>query len=675
MSPKILWVLLPLLFYGVLLVLAWRGRAPSRLSVNMHGSLLLMVYLLCTAGLGIFWVANQQLPVFDWHYLFGYATLLLVGLHLFFNLPVLVRWLRRNAPAPPHQPMRAWTLAGWLAAPLALVAAFWLGAQFAGTPAPHAASADDPIQAVLRFHEYSSESRTSAFRRAPVPALDVQPPVFKSYPDAPHIPLARGAPSQDGRTLSAMLRGPGAARPLTLAALGQILFLSAGVTAHRGGLALRAAPSSGALFPAELYIAVRGVDGLPAGLYHYDPQYHRLDGLGSLPPSLAPLIGNAGALVVLAAIFDRTAWKYRNRAYRYVAADLGHLLENVRLAGHYAGLRVHLPVLFPESQLARAFNLDNRQEGVLALARLGGTADAGHAGDETPGGAARVGAPASPVTGAGAGHASDEAPGDAARVGAVGRTVTGVGAGHAGDETPGGVVGGGTVGRTVAGASAAGVTEAVHAATSLEAGLADDASRRPIEEAEGELVQLPRVGTGEAGADLYGTIARRRSQRRFAAEDVPLTDLAALLAEMSQEPLLSDAVRVDLVVNRVAGIKPGVYRYLPQRHALKQVREGRFAEQAQSAALSQDVVGAAAVVLILSADRKAMFAMHGARGYRLAFLEAGMMGQRWLLGATARGLAACPVGAFYDDEAARLISVNPQQRWVLHFAALGKPAH
>jgi SagB-type dehydrogenase family enzyme len=652
MSPKILWVLLPLLLYGVLLVLAWRGRAPSRLSVNMHGSLLLMVYLLCTAGLGIFWVANQQLPVFDWHYLFGYATLLLVGLHLFFNLPVLVRWLRRNAPAPPHQPMRAWTLAGWLAAPLALVAAFWLGAQFDGAPAPHAASADNPIQAVLRFHEYSSESRTSAFRRAPVPALDVQPPVFKSYPDAPHIPLARGAPSQDGRPLSAMLRGPGAARPLTLAALGQILFLSAGVTAHRGGLALRAAPSSGALFPAELYIAVRGVDGLPAGLYHYDPQYHRLDGLGSLPPSLAPLIGNAGALVVVAAIFDRTAWKYRNRAYRYVAADLGHLLENVRLAGHYTGLRVHLPVLFPESQLARAFNLDSRHEGVLALARLGGTADAGHAGDETPGGAVGGGTVGRTVAGAVAGQARDGAAGgaDAARVGAVGRTVTGAGA--------------------------VGVTEAVHAATSLEAGLADDASRmRPIEEAEGELVQLPRVGTGEAGADLYGTIARRRSQRRFAAEDVPLTDLAALLAEMSQEPLLSDAVRVDLVVNRVAGIKPGVYRYLPQRHALKRIRVGRFAEQAQSAALSQDVVGAAAVVLILSADRKAMFAKHGARGYRLAFLEAGMMGQRWLLGATARGLAACPVGAFYDDEAARLISVNPQQRWVLHFAALGKPAH
>ena len=62
-----------------------------------------------------------------------------------------------------------------------------------------------------------------------------------------------------------------------------------------------------------------------------------------------------------------------------------------------------------------------------------------------------------------------------------------------------------------------------------------------------------------------------------------------------------------------------------------------------------------------------------ARGYRMAFLEAGMMSERWLLGAVARGLGACPVGAFYDDEAAALIKAPPG-RWVLHFAALGQTA-
>ena len=58
-----------------------------------------------TAGLGIFWVANQQLPVFDWHYLFGYGTVLLVSLHLVFNFPLVWRFFARRAgrsrqPAP-----------------------------------------------------------------------------------------------------------------------------------------------------------------------------------------------------------------------------------------------------------------------------------------------------------------------------------------------------------------------------------------------------------------------------------------------------------------------------------------------------------------------------------------------------------------------------------------------
>lgn len=38
------------------------------------------------------------------------------------------------------------------------------------------------------------------------------------------------------------------------------------------------------------------------------------------------------------------------------------------------------------------------------------------------------------------------------------------------------------------------------------------------------------------------------------------------------------------------------------------------------------------------------------------------------------GLGACAVGAFYDDEAAALVGVNPAHEWVVHFAALGVKA-
>ncbi len=209
--------------------------------------------------------------------------------------------------------------------------------------------------------------------------------------------------------------------------------------------------------------------------------------------------------------------------------------------------------------------------------------------------------------------------------------------------------------------TAIGVTGIVHQATSLR--LAPDA-------VVGDAIALPPPQP--SARDVHHTIIHRRSQRRFLDEPVPLVTLSSMLADMALPPQLSSAIRINLVVNRVAGLSPGVYRYLPQ-HALVRVRDGDFSAAAQSAALSQDVIGDAAVVLVLSVERERMLT-EGARGYRHAFIEAGMIGERWLLGAVARDLAACPVGAFYDDEAATLIGVDSQRLWVLHFAALGWPA-
>jgi SagB-type dehydrogenase family enzyme len=186
----------------------------------------------------------------------------------------------------------------------------------------------------------------------------------------------------------------------------------------------------------------------------------------------------------------------------------------------------------------------------------------------------------------------------------------------------------------------------------------------------GDTVALPAPRASDAA--VRQVIGERRSKRRFTNEPVPLDALAAILADMSQAHQLSDAIRINLVVNRVQGLAPGVYRY-ERRHVLNRVRSGDFAAAAESAALSQAVIGDAAVVLVLSAERGPLLA-EGARGYRHGFLEAGLIGERWLLGAVARGLGACPVGAFYDDEAAALINIDPQREWVLHFAALGIPA-
>ncbi|HJU99764.1 MAG TPA: SagB family peptide dehydrogenase [Burkholderiaceae bacterium] len=615
--PKLAWVSLPVLVYAAGLA-AWmllRGRRPSRQDVNLQLSLLLMLYLAATAGLGLFWVARQQLPVFDWHYLFGYGTLALALIHLYFNLPAVWRALRRpRQPAPLPQAGRERGRGAGVALAMlaALAAAYWLGAGQQApprTPLATLAPASPNTGAVLRFHAYSSESRRQVLDRAPAIDWGQAPPAFKAYPAAAHIRLSRGDVGRRG--LSAALRGAEArAAELSLPELGDLLYLSAGVTERRaGGRALRAAPSAGALFSGELYVLARAVQGLAPGLYHYDADHERLDVLGPLPAdSGVPSADDADAAIVLTSVIRRTAYKYGDRAYRYVAADGGHLLENLRVASQSAGMQATLAARFDEGRLAHALGVDGAEEIVLAVMALRR-------------------APSAP---------SAPPPAWPPRYAEL----------------------------AAAPAPATGVTGLVQQATSLRlaSGEADDAP--------GASVALPAPQASEA--PLRQVIVARRSKRRYTDEPVPLAALAGILDDLAQPDQLSGAVRISLVVNRVQGLAPGIYRY-DRRRALQRVRAGAFAAAAESAALSQSVIGDAAVVLVLSVDQGAMLA-EGARGYRHGLIETGLIGERWLLGAVARRLGACPVGAFYDDEAAALINADQRREWVLHFAALGVPA-
>ncbi|MEW6707281.1 MAG: SagB family peptide dehydrogenase [Pseudomonadota bacterium] len=632
---KLVWVALPLLAAaGWLLLQVLRGRTPSRQAVNMVSSLLLLAYVLTTAGLGIFWVANQQLPVFDWHYLFGYGTVLLLSLHLAFNLGLVWRFLLRRrrrlhaaGGSGDTQELPRRSLLGVVGGLLALGAAFVLGMRHGRTElrlgtasaeqaAGVASTADADARALVeRFHAFSSHSRAAALQRAPSAEWGPPPPAFKTYAGAPRIPVPRAAP----------------AGPIDAATLGAVLWHTAGVTAERGGLLLRASPSSGALFSTELYVASRSVAGIPAGAWHYDARGEALEHLAQAAAADAVFdaaerteLGDAAAIIVASAVFRRTGQKYRDRTYRYVWADLGHALENLRVAAGALGCRVRLVRAFDGARAARVLSLDEAEEGVLAMVALRSTQAGARA--EPP-----------PVTGP--------------------RWIPGAVRAEA--------------------ASRLGVTAAVHAATALRTAPAEDAASAPLTDDPARPgVRLPAAEP--LRVDMLRLIQRRRSVRRFLQAPLRLQDVSAVLSRMLRDtsPLLSDAVRVDVVVRSVTGLAPGAYRYEAARHVLLPRRGPMdLAAAAQSAALDQQVIGDAAAVLVLSIDRRALAAdaLGPARGYRHAFLEAGLVGERVYLEAGARNLGACAVGAFYDEEAAALVGIDPGREWVVHFAALGVP--
>jgi SagB-type dehydrogenase family enzyme len=116
----------------------------------------------------------------------------------------------------------------------------------------------------------------------------------------------------------------------------------------RHTLPLRAVPSGGALYPLELYVAALSVDALPSGLYHFDPLRAGLEPvrIGLVAEEVASLstypeiVSGCAALILVAAVFGRSRFKYGLRAYRFALLEAGHVGQNLVLAAAGLGLAV-----------------------------------------------------------------------------------------------------------------------------------------------------------------------------------------------------------------------------------------------------------------------------------------------------------------------------------------------
>lgn len=124
--------------------------------------------------------------------------------------------------------------------------------------------------------------------------------------------------------------------PLTLEEVSQLLWAAQGITSEWGG---RTAPSAGALYPLEVYLAVGNVRNLSPGVYKYKPERHELvqvkpdDVRGELAEAaLSQAWIKEGAIdIVIAAVYQRTTIKYGDRGVRYVHMEAGHAAQNIYL--------------------------------------------------------------------------------------------------------------------------------------------------------------------------------------------------------------------------------------------------------------------------------------------------------------------------------------------------------
>ena len=110
-----------------------------------------------------------------------------------------------------------------------------------------------------------------------------QPSVYKTYPELAHILLPREVSLPKTKLSSLIHAAPRTDTPLPrvcLEDLSLILLLTCSITAKtRHGLNdffYRNVASAGALYPTELYVAIRDVSGLNDGLYHFSVSDHGL---------------------------------------------------------------------------------------------------------------------------------------------------------------------------------------------------------------------------------------------------------------------------------------------------------------------------------------------------------------------------------------------------------------
>jgi SagB-type dehydrogenase family enzyme len=225
------------------------------------------------------------------------------------------------------------------------------------------------------------------YRRGHLPGggLDwvARPEAYKRYPEVPNIPLS---PPQieDGAPIWEVTRQRRSVRryqnaPIREPELSQLLWAAQGITQESQGYGFRTAPSAGALYPVETYVVINAVEGIESGIYHYAVSEHALEQLkaGDFRAEIARaaldqnMAARANVVFVWTAVFGRSKWKYRQRAYRYVYLDAGHIAQNMALAAVALGLgSCQIAALYDE-EANDLLDVDGVEESTIYMTAIG----------------------------------------------------------------------------------------------------------------------------------------------------------------------------------------------------------------------------------------------------------------------------------------------------------------
>lgn len=448
--------------------------------------------------------------------------------------------------------------------------------------------------------------------------FDHYPVPVKSYDFFNQTKISQGNSPDDGVSLGdAFCFKTGGTKKAVpeLSTLSGILFYAYGVTQRflfgRIPVFKRPVPSAGGLYPCHLYVLVRGSTQIETGLYYCDMIHQRLGLIQNIrdesdkhPQDLLFFISGQP---------DISSWKYRDRAFRYVLLDAGHLAEGLQLALTAFGYEGRFDCAVGNSNLSKLLSVDGIREIPVCTVS---TVKSGHL-------PVMEGKPAR----------SNE-PDFKRPIYPLLESVLQIYQNHR---------------------QSAGLVNPVPMSGSLQPqgpGLEMSYRKAVLERSSRRNFNSGTLKYGDA-AQLIRTAASLIVQ-----------------SDTDRESTLSD-LDVGFVCENIENMESGLYYISKEDGRPQSVQKGHFHKFIAHICLDQMWMANAAMQFVFVSDLKSLEQNWGPQGYARVLVHAGRVAHRIYLAAQALGLGCCAVGALYDHEAQELFDLNQDQA-LFYVVAVGR---
>jgi SagB-type dehydrogenase family enzyme len=511
------------------------------------------------------------------------------------------------------------------------------------------------------YHEETKYSPAKIAKNSHSLDFDSQPIPFKEYFDHEQIDLSSYIPLSTNPFSDSPLKrhSEWTAEELPLAELSRILYFANGVTAivpyPPNPLLMRAAPSAGGLYPNEIYIVTKNYPaGIGSGVFNFQVKTQSLVRLNAKDDAFVSLkeacfnnsaFEHSNLVVVITGVFERSAWRYQDRAYRRILLDAGHILGNLTLASYSFNRKAFVVGGFNDEGINELLQLDEEEQTLLVVPLV--NLDKVNFVNQVE----------SPSTLPSEINCDFQIP-EGKRINAL----------HEYSK--------------------------IHLPPSPErSSLLITSLKEYLEQPQdsnfecflsGEVLECSPIEWERCA--LMNTILRRRSARAFDSETAITKKQLAQILQFAYNPecykcegfddkptfFSNELLKSYLIVNNVEGLDPGCYSYFPEQKSLKQIRFKKLKSESQNLCLGQEMGRDAAAILFHTADLTKAVKIFGERVYRYLHMDAGNISERINLAAMKLGLGASPIGGFFDDLATEVLGICPYDI-IVHVTTIGTP--